>query len=922
MASSRSPKSSGEKGAPEASSSPVVPCEDDHGLFPPRQTLPVKDCPVPNKIRRNAEFLGFVAQKNTRNPTFTWVRISCPLHGIDFYSKDKSHFYLPVGAPVSFSQGQAVARDGTWFCGATNVRPLTPDQLQRRNRSDKPQLWYRGTIVQFHNQTYTYTIELSRDGLSPLRVSYSSDALAPGSHILPVGSPVHFQTAYVSTPQGERSIVRVMAVRYDDGRINAHVGRTPNGNMLSQVQRLYGECTLWIGPTESSSILAVDPADLTNVISKVDNMSLLDLVSAGKEVLRERLARADSYEAPTTPPPDHTSFLRDCLARLDSEEESITVYCTPGLFTRKAIVRMVNNYYHRHAGDTTFIKKVVILEPGLPGLNKDNIHREAGLLYRAVEEWRAKDHQSRHGIFHGLGCFEVLAPPSLGDPDYWSLVEDPSSEGLPLVTTVMEQVGHEGLILPVTERVGDPEGEDPSSLKQDPLLEADTSPKPAILVSYAKSRRAQAEHILGTVKEAHDPFIIHAPHPDGRRTQLIATFSAGDDKIVASLISELNEVTLDKLFHAGSYADLYQDKDDTKVRTLVCKSGYLPPLDLLLDIDPLIQVRAIKHGIVRLSSSFTTNRLIAALRTQNEAIRGSHRDGGHYRASLAPFQVILDGEGYHWITEPASPPPPKSTFRGWGSFSPPRQATRAGVHRWLVQGPTPMWKDDAIRKLLAMLRIPEGLADEATWVRAEGYDGHRLQLLSKVEEDVNSCQILFAELIYASVDKAPKGLKIAAGRSVFKRRPCKHTDIAQVKAAIAAAVANQDLGKHDVGPSEAEVIAKVRAAKAAEAAKSMPSPAAVAILARKQASSTGPSQPSTPNPTPRAATSTAAPRAVPGTMTAYFTGTAKPAKDWTKVPSKARGLSPRNLTAQAQPRRTPEPPPAATPCSRTTGLRT
>ena len=182
-----------------------------------------------------------------------------------------------------------------------------------------------------------------------------------------------------------------MAVRYDDGRINAHVGRSPNGYMLSQAQRLYGECTLWIGPIESTSIFAVGPADLTNAISKVDNMSLLDLVSAGKEVLRERLARAEKISEDTslcTPPPDHAYYLRERLARLESEEEGITVFFTPGLFTRKAIVRMVNNYYHRHAGDTTFIKKVVILEPDLPDLNTDNIHCEAGFLYRAVEEWR------------------------------------------------------------------------------------------------------------------------------------------------------------------------------------------------------------------------------------------------------------------------------------------------------------------------------------------------------------------------------------------------------------------------------------------------------------------------------------------------------------------------------------------------------
>ena len=155
--------------------------------------------------------------------------------------------------------------------------------------------------------------------------------------------------------------------------------------------------------------------------------------------------------------------------------------------------------------------------------------------------------------------------------------------------------------------------------------------------------------------------------------------------------------------------------------------------------------------------------------------------------------------------------------------------------------------------ILGRLHLPFPLSP------SQGYDGHRLQLLSTVEDDVNHCQILFAELIYASVDKAPEGLKIATGRSVFKRRPRQHTDTSQVKAAIEAAVASQDLGKHDVGPSEAEVIAKVRAAKAAETAKTMPPPAAVAVLARKQARSTGPSQPSSPNPTPRAATSTAAP---------------------------------------------------------------
>ena len=120
----------------------------------------------------------------------------------------------------------------------------------------------------------------------------------------------------------------------------------------------------------------------------------------------------------------------------------------------------------------------------------------------------------------------------------------------------------------MVERVGDPDGDDPSSFEQDPQLE---------LVSHAKSRSGQAEHILGKMKEAHNTFTIHTPRPDGRRTQLIATFSAGNSKIVTSLISELNEVSLDKLFHAGSYADLYQNKDDTKVRNLVYKSGTSPP---------------------------------------------------------------------------------------------------------------------------------------------------------------------------------------------------------------------------------------------------------------------------------------------------------------------------------------------------------
>ena len=92
-------------------------------------------------------------------------------------------------------------------------------------------------------------------------------------------------------------------------------------------------------------------------------------------------------------------------------------------------------------------------------------------------------------------------------------------------------------------------------------------------------------------------------------------------------------------------------------------------------------------------------------------------------------------------------------------------------------------------------------------------------------------------------------------------------------------MASQDLGKHDVGPSEAEVIAKVRAAKAAETAKIKPHPAAVAIAARKQARSAGPSQSPSSKSTPRAATGTAAPHAVAGTMTAYFSDAAKPVKE-------------------------------------------
>jgi len=298
-------------------------------------------------------------------------------------------------------------------------------------------------------------------------------------------------------------------------------------------------------------------------------------------------------------------------------------------------------------------------------------------------------------------------------------------------------------------------------------------------------------------------------HPDGRLRLLRYTPVEGaSQQDVYDLVDQVNSRDTGGLLHAGVWAFLHQDHDDDKVRTIVCKSGFLPDLPLLLEVDPQVTVLSRIHGCVRIRSDLTTAVWRIKLKTINASTKSTTR--GSFRDSLYPFQAIRDGSGLKWICSKATPP--SARLRGWSH--PERSwydSERPQVDYMVIHGPSINWPLAMIAEAMAALKMEEA-KDNLQWAQVEGEKDKKLVLPSHsppLENELTTT--LFKGFFSLGVEHLDKSKQISIVRKAFGRQGS--LDLKAVAAVLEAAATSPDIGVHEIDPRTKEILEHVRASK-------------------------------------------------------------------------------------------------------------
>ena len=145
---------------------------------------------------------------------------------------------------------------------------------------------------------------------------------------------------------------------------------------------------------------------------------------------------------------------------------------------------------------------------------------------------------------------------------------------------------------------------------------------PSLLLTYSRGRAAVAGKVLRSfMPDMQAKAIEEVTCADERLTALRITLPGASQKYIDEVINFLNDPTLNQLFHAGDWEALHQDEDDATTRTILCRSGFTPPHAVMLLLDPKIQYRAIRHGIIRIISNLDTSILLTRQRQINAAVQ-------------------------------------------------------------------------------------------------------------------------------------------------------------------------------------------------------------------------------------------------------------------------------------------------------------
>ena len=791
---------SGEQEAEESEAAGAVEFSPEMASQPPKQHSYNGLRPVPSLYREQpppggAWIQAVVSSLSKYRGRGSWTELYSPLYNTYYYA---FNLPLPLDTSVTFYQGRDVSIDGQYLLGVdrTSLEVLDRDELEENNEGAQQQMWIpgkvhsraRGETKGGQADAYNLEVNLGRKYRRAHRLFLEPSTLLPGSHTLPVGSPVIFQTIKSRTSKK----VEVVAACYDPSRLGEHMGPTPSSTLLSAITDSHGQHTLHLGGTSKTSVVGVSILDILEELNcRPDSASLQHLLLASRAVLERRLAECKDEETRAT--------LEASVTQLKGEELSF-VLISPTLFSPQHWRLLINRHYHRQAQEDYSIASLVVVSEVAADVSIDNIDHRLGFLNRLPELWRAGQHLCKISVRRECDAFVRLDQSHLAGSDS-------------LHPPTPEQYEADAILAPVPDHNGgqtllEEYGPEPTPLEDVERSAGDTTfvprERPSLRVSFRKERGTQAMRALEKALSPEGNDYTETPHPDARcRAYRITPITPSTHTELAVVATALNQASLKGLLHASVW-ETFQEKDNAKVRTLICRSGYLPPLKLLQSVDASVAKCEWVHGVVRIHSELSTAAWSRGLSVINDAAKADKKR--FQKDSFCPFQAIQDGEGLRWICTPATAPPARP--RSWASLSPGQRdrpySLSSQQELFAIYGPGQSWDQETIKEALSALNIPEGRWAEAKWAEVSGALNKTLVL---PQDGLTPASALLRDFIPLRVE-ALTVTQVRLVRPVFTA-PTVGVDMDRVEEAVAAMASSQDLGETTEDPQTSTILSVI-----------------------------------------------------------------------------------------------------------------
>jgi len=571
-------------------------------------------------------------------------------------------------------------------------------------------------------------------------------------------------------------------VQYDLARFTEHLGPTPSVGLLAELADKVGQFTVHIGGTASGSVLSISILDLVEAFDRPDSVSLLDILKTARVILESRLASAEELGL-------NDQKREDLQRAINSYEDGTLplVLLSPVLFDNRHWQYLVNDFFHQHLVADLQVTKVLVVEHVDAGTTSRNIDWQLGYLNRHADIWRTGQYLQTVEVTRLKTPFDNLVQ---DEPGYCTWAHrheyEETARWVPIPDYVGLQVmfssyGPFSLPLERVEKITTPAlGE----LGQLPNF-------PSLFVTFWRKRGKKAMQVLDRILNAENSTHDELPHPDARLRLLRYFPDVASPQSIHDLVGKLNSSDTDGLLHAGVWAFLFQDQDDEKVRTIICKSGLLPELRQLQEVDPSVTVVSRVHGCARIRSDLPTSEWRTRLRAFNTSTRATAR--GVFRDSLYPFQAIRDGTGLHWICPQASSP--SARLKGWSRSEDSGYVdARPNIRYSVIHGPALNWPPDTIMEALTELKLDE-FTGGMQWVHIEGEKSKKLVFPSQLSSTNEPTTILFKSFISVTVEPLDPNKRFSVIRQVFGRKGTVDLDL--VDTVLAKAAKSSDLGSRE-----------------------------------------------------------------------------------------------------------------------------
>ena len=651
--------------------------------------------------------LGFVTERNTDRG---WIQFFAPLYKRFYYSRNRQLLSFPVGAMVSMQPWGTINVDRQERFALQGAKLLGENALSVYNSDGHDQAWGAGTSRGSTRDGGAIMWSIATQMTSvKIILSYDPLNLAPGSRVLPRGSPLVFQTSTLQQRKG-RSRVQVHAVQYDAARFGLHMGPTPSSPLLQAYENRKGRFCAHIGGTRSTDCRSVSILDLVDHLERPDSASFLDILHVTQKVLSLRLHLCEEDD-------EEKKMLQDSVTQF---ELGIVprVLVSPTLFPAKHWQFLINNFLHQRLQNDLTVNEVVVIEGVGTDITTDNMDFKLGLLNRHADCWRTGQYLHSLHLQQKTDAFVLIDQSGQTGLDTWEnkaafeldVTLRPTLDPLQALFTTYRPVSNDlGKLVRTCGATEDGDDFQPNI-------------PPSLHVTFKKDRSSQALDVLDGVFAADTSDRVEIAHPHGWYRQFRIMPAGATLETVDSLVSQLNDLAKSTggLLHAGPWERHEQEHDDEQVRTLVCRAGYHPDLTLLQEVDPKVLVKSWVHGCLRIVSRLPTTQWITQLRALNEAAKKKVKI--FFRPSLHLFQAIRDGAGLHWICEEATASAPR--MRSWSappsSLSPPTTKNYQ-----VISGPTIFWPEASIREALTKLKI-EDPGDDLHWAQIAGEKAPKL----------------------------------------------------------------------------------------------------------------------------------------------------------------------------------------------------